>query len=72
MFGKSTLSKDASICLGKEFLLQELAFIINTPNTLGLSNIGYVYYKTMDILKEIIEGKYPNLKKEGIGYLIIN
>jgi cyclo(L-tyrosyl-L-tyrosyl) synthase len=56
---------------GVQFILQELAFITAANRILGQEKTGYVYHKTMKVMKEIFEGKYSFKPDPGTGFLTV-
>lgn len=52
---------ESSIDLGVNFLFEELAFILYSTVILKEEKTIYVYHKTMQLMKDIIENKYNNL-----------
>ncbi len=56
---------------GVQFILQELAFITAANRILGQEKTGYVYHKTMKVMKEIFESKYSFKPDPGTGFLTV-
>jgi cyclo(L-tyrosyl-L-tyrosyl) synthase len=57
---KRPLTPAQQIDAGKAFLLQELAFIIGSPQILGVETAEYVYHRDMPILDALRNGAYPS------------
>lgn len=58
-----------AINTGIEFLFQELAFITQANRILGEGKVAYVYHKTMDVLKNIIEGQHSFKADPSVGFI---
>jgi tRNA-dependent cyclodipeptide synthase len=55
---KRPLTPAEQIDAGKTFLLQELAFIMGSPQILGVETAEYVYHRDMPILDSLCKGAY--------------
>ena len=62
-------STPEAIEMGVHFLLQELAFITRADQILGEDKVAYVYHKTMDVLKEVIMGRYVFRASPNVGFI---
>jgi tRNA-dependent cyclodipeptide synthase len=60
------------INLGINFLFEELAFILHSTIILGESNVMYVYHKTMELMKNIIAGKYDISSSLNVHFITID
>ena len=49
------------------FLIKELSFICNSNNILDSSNVAYLYQNTMNVLRDIVYGKYSF--KTSVGFI---
>lgn len=65
----AVLQDGGSIEIGIEFLFQELAFISQANQILGVGKTAYVYHKTMDILRDIIAGEYCFKADPCVGFI---
>lgn len=63
------LKHNEAIRIGSRFVLQELAFIGKAAEILAVDKVAYLYHSTMQILKELIEEKYPEISTKGIGFI---
>jgi len=63
---------DAEIDMGVVFLLEELAFISRSTLILEQEGTVYVYHKTMQVLKDTLEGRYAFQPDSGVGFLTVN
>jgi cyclo(L-tyrosyl-L-tyrosyl) synthase len=55
--------------IGIQFLLKELAFISHADLILGQSNVGYVYHRTMSLMKDIIEKRHVFNFSNSVGFI---
>ena len=60
-----------AVTIGIEFLFQELAFITRANLVLGERKTAYVYHKTMEVLKDIIDGQYSFKADPSVGFLTV-
>ena len=66
------LGRDATeseIDLGVQFLLHELAFICHSDLILKESKTAYVYHSTMQVMKDIMAGKYSFVPRKNVGFI---
>jgi tRNA-dependent cyclodipeptide synthase len=68
--GKAEIT-DELIDYGVLFLLQELAFITQSSRVLQQDKVAYVYHQTMDVLKNIISGRYTFLSDPNVGFVTV-
>ena len=66
----SHVPNETEIDLGTIFLLQELAFICRSDVILKSTKIAYVYHKTMEVMKDIMVGRYL-FKSSSVGYITV-
>jgi tRNA-dependent cyclodipeptide synthase len=62
---------ESAIDEGKEFLLKELAFLVVSPQILGVESVAYVYHLEWPIFNKLINGKYQTEPVKNVGYLIL-
>ena len=60
---------EAQVEIGTTFLFQELAFISYSALILREKKIGYVYHRTMQVFKEIIECHYAFRSNQSVGFI---
>lgn len=61
------------IDIGVNFLMQELAFLVDAAHILSESSVAYVYHKTMPLLKACLEDEYKitNMRGLPVGYITL-
>lgn len=69
-FHGSELPKEKAIDIGIGFLLQELAFILDSANILGVNRCAYVYHRSLPVHEYMLSGKYKYTLDEKSGYII--
>ena len=62
-------SINAEIDLGVQFLLYELAFILHSDLILTEEKTAYVYHSTMQVMKDIMEGKHSFIPRKNVGFI---
>lgn len=67
--GKNIKVSEASLELGIQFLLEELAFISNAHHFTGDKSM-YLYHKPTPVLKNLLAGKYGEENLE-VGYIVL-
>lgn len=55
--------------IGVQFLLKELAFISHADLILGHQSVGYVYHRTMPLMKDIIEKRHVFNFSNSVGFI---
>jgi tRNA-dependent cyclodipeptide synthase len=64
-FKDTNTATEHSLQIAKDFLLGELAFIVNAANILGRSRSAYVYHQEMPVLRKLIAGQYAGFTPPG-------
>lgn len=67
--GGSQTPSVESIGIGVQFLFQELAFIVRSSLILRESKTAYLYHRTMDVLKNIIDNRYSFQGAPNVGFI---
>jgi len=68
---KKRLSLDEQVDVSVDFLLEELAFILSSPDILNIEGTDYVYHKEMPILSELLAGNYEFNPPKNVGFAVI-
>lgn len=69
--GGTTEPDSGAIKIGIEFLFQELAFITQANLVLGEGKTAYVYHKTMEVLRGIVEGEHAFKSDPCVGFITV-
>jgi tRNA-dependent cyclodipeptide synthase len=64
------LSMELAIDFGVQFILQELAFIVNAPVILGEQGTAYIYHLDMPVLVDLLDDKYTAKTDRTAGFIL--
>ena len=68
---KETVKMDKAIDAGVKYLIEELAFVIASPNLFKVKNTAYVYHREWPIFEKLVNGVYDSEPKKSLGFLLI-
>jgi len=55
-----------------QYLIEELAFVLASPDMYKVKRVFYLYHMTWPIYQRLIEGKYDGVQRNNLGFLLIN
>jgi len=62
---------EEAIDKGVEYLLEELAFIIASPELFNVKRTAYVYHRKWLIYEKLVNGRYDPKIRESLGFLLV-
>lgn len=66
----TTLPKEQALDIGVDFILQELACILNSADIFNVPTCAYVYHREMPVHVNMLNNKYPFTPPQNTGYII--
>lgn len=57
--------------LASDYVLQELAYILSAPERWGHKQMLYIYYDRWSVLEKLLDGKYDDIVRDSIAYLML-
>ncbi|MHB8831542.1 MAG: tRNA-dependent cyclodipeptide synthase [Patescibacteria group bacterium] len=57
--------------IGVKYLLEELSFVLSSPNLFKVDKTAYMYHRRWPIYEKLVNGEYDNKPKEDIGFLLV-
>lgn len=61
-----------NIEVGVEYLLEELAFVLASPDFFQVERTVYQYHRPWPIYEKLVNGLYDHQPKQNIGFLLVN
>ncbi len=65
------ISED-NINIGVEYLLEELAFVLASPDFFEVERTVYMYHRSWPIYEKLVNGLYDDQTKHNVGFLLVN
>ncbi|MFA6099572.1 MAG: tRNA-dependent cyclodipeptide synthase [Patescibacteria group bacterium] len=59
------------IKIGVKYLLEELAFVLSSPDLFKVDKTAYMYHRHWPIYEKLVNGEYDDKPKEDIGFLLV-
>lgn len=54
------------------YLLEELAFVIASPQIFNVSKTAYIYHKKWQIFEKLVNGAFDGIIREQTGFILIH
>lgn len=67
---ETTLPLEEAVDIGVDFIIQELACILNAADIFGVPTCAYVYHREMPIHVKVLNREYPFVPPQNTGYII--
>lgn len=63
---------EKDIKIGTKYLLEELAFVLSSPDIFEVQSTVYMYHRNWPIYEKLVNGEYDNKPRNNLGFLLVN
>jgi tRNA-dependent cyclodipeptide synthase len=63
---------EEDIKIGTKYLLEELAFVLSSPDIFEVQSTVYMYHRNWPIYEKLVNGEYDNKPRNNLGFLLVN